>query len=282
MTIAQALRTATQRVAPIASAEARLECQLLLAHALRISRAHLLARLSDDLAPDAHAAFEVLVERRLAREPLAYITNHREFYGIDFECTPAALIPRPETELLVEIALSELVARPEARVVDVGTGTGAIAIAIAVNAHGTRATAIDASPQALTLARRNAQRAGVNDRIDLRSGNLLADGGAFDVVIANLPYISTRDWHALPPEIREYEPREALVGGEKGTELIERLLATVGAHLNRGGVLAAEIGDRQADRLLAVARECFPSASPCVIKDLAGLDRVLALRNEEG
>ena len=283
LTIAQALHVATRRLAPIAGDDARLESEVLLAHVLRAGRAHLLARLQDDLRPDVSAQIEALLARRLAREPLAYITGRREFYGIEFECTPAALIPRPETELLVELALEDLRARHAgARLADIGTGSGAIAIALAAHAPGARITAIDASPAALALARRNAARAGVTEHINFRAGDLLDGGDVFDVIVANLPYVRESDWRQLPPEIRDHEPREALVGGVEGTETIERLLAIAPAHLTADGLLAAEIGADQRDRVLAAARACFPAATVCVIKDLAALDRVLVVRNGGG
>lgn len=278
-TIAEALVGTARRLEAAGIDDAHLEAEVLLSHALRIDRAHLLARLHDSIPQEAGAAFEALIARRLRHEPLAYITGHREFFGLEFSCGPGALIPRQETELLVEIALDEIRTRgPEIRVVDVGTGTGAIAVAIAVNAPGTHITAIDASAGALALARLNAEAHRVADRIALRTGDLLQGLGGFDLIVANLPYVAAPDWDSLAPEIRLWEPRESLVGGERGTEVIERLLDHAPAHLAPAGVVAAEIGDTQAGELRAYARACFPDAEIHVRTDLAGLDRALVVR----
>src|SRR5438309_422856 len=139
--------------------------------------------------------------------------------------SPAALIPRPETELLIDVALEAIASRGGlARVADVGTGSGAVAVAIAANAPRVHIVAIDSSPEALRLAESNVRHAGVEDRVELRHGDLLEGVGRFDVIVANLPYVSEADWRGLPPEIRDHEPRAALVGGVRGTEAIERLL----------------------------------------------------------
>lgn len=279
MRIAELMHYAAAKLEAASIDDARLEADVLLAHVFGIDRAHLLARMDYAVDEDAGWRFDALLTRRLGHEPLAYIVGHREFYGIDIECGLGALIPRPETEMLVEIALGEARQRGAGlRIVDVGTGSGAIAVAIAANVPGARVTAIDASDAALAVARRNVERAGVADRVDLCVGDLLAGQGAFDLVVANLPYVSEDDWQALAPEIREHEPREALVGGVRGTEAVERLLTQTAAHLAPGGLFAAEIGATQSTRLLADARECFLDARACVMKDLAGLDRVLVIR----
>ena len=283
MRIAELIHDAATRLDAARIDDARLEADVLLAQVLGIDRAHLLARMDDAVDDDADARFHALLTRRLGHEPLAYIVGQREFYGIDIACGPGALIPRPETEMLVEIALDEARRRGSGlRIVDVGTGSGAIAVAISANAAGARVIAIDASDAALALARRNVARAAVAKRVDLRVGDLLDGEGVFDVIVANLPYVSAADWEALAPEIREHEPRAALVGGARGTETVERLLRQAPAHLARGGLLAAEIGDRQGAWLTAAAGDCFPDDEVCVMKDLAGLDRVLVIRVRGG
>lgn len=279
MRIAELMYYAAAKLEAASIDDARLEADLLLAHVFGVDRAHLLARMDYAVDEDAGWRFDALLARRLGHEPLAYIVGHREFYGLDIECGPGALIPRPETEMLVEMALDETRHRGVGlRIADVGTGSGAIAVAIAASVPGAHITAIDASDAALALARRNVEQAGVADRVHLRTGDLLDGHGAFDVVVANLPYVSEDDWQALPPEIRQHEPREALVGGVRGTEAVERLLGQSPPHLAPGGVFAAEIGATQGARLLADARECFPDAGTCVMKDVAGLDRVLVIR----
>jgi release factor glutamine methyltransferase len=278
MRIAELLHDAASRLSAASSDDARLEADVLLADVLRTDRAHLLARLDDAVDGDARATFDALLARRLSHEPLAYIVGHREFYGIDILCGLGALIPRPETEMLVEIALEEVRRRSATRIADVGTGSGAIAVAIAANAPAVRVTAIDASEAALAIARRNVERARVETRVDLRAADLLDGQGVFNVIVANLPYVSAAEWSSLRPEIRDHEPREALVAGPVGTEAIERLLETAPAHLVPGGILAAEMGSTQGAYLLAAARRCVPDGQACVKKDLAGLDRVLVVR----
>ena len=259
--------------------DARLEAEVLFAHATGSRRSHVLATMRDDAPAAALDAFGRLLTRRLAREPLAYITGHREFYGIDIACAPGALIPRPESEMLVDIAVREIERRGTSlRIADIGTGSGAIAIAIAKHAPGARVTAIDASSDALDLARKNAQSRGVLARIELREGDLLEGAGEFDVIVANLPYVSEAEWPDLQPEIRDHEPRHALVGGPDGTEVIERLLRQADGHLASCGLLACEIGATQGDAVRGMVQQAFPQGSVDVVRDLAGLDRVVTVR----
>ena len=280
-TIGEAVHAAAQRLRDAAEDDARLEAEVLLAHATGIDRTHVLARLHDELPSDHARAFDALVARRAAREPLAYIVGRREFYGIDIVCAPGALIPRPETEMLVDLTLEEIERRGrDVRIVDVGTGSGAIAVAIAVNAPGVRIVASDASEEALAIARRNVEANDLAARVTLRRASLLEDAGMCDVIVANLPYVSEHEWPELQPEIREHEPRGSLVGGERGTEVIEKLIGQAPAHLAAGGVLAAEIGETQAEHLLSCACRFFRDADAYVMKDFAGRDRVLVIRGE--
>jgi release factor glutamine methyltransferase len=266
---------------PISGTDGRIEAEMLFAHAIGIDRAHLLACLAETLPADVRSSFDALLARRVAREPLAYILGHREFYGIEIACSPAALIPRSESEMLVEIALEVASQRTrEVRVADVGTGTGAIAIAIAANAANARVIATDVSGDALALARRNIDRCRLSETVTLHRGDLLDGVGTFNVIVANLPYVSEADWRELPPELRDHEPRGALVGGENGLEVIERLLHEMPSHLAPGGVLAAEVGDTQGSAALAIGKAAFPDAGVSILQDLAGLDRVLLVRSQ--
>jgi release factor glutamine methyltransferase len=283
MTVAELLHDATRRLDAEGIEDARLEAEVMLADALAVDRAHLLAEMRDAVPEDGAERFGATLPRRLHHEPLAYIRGHREFYGVDIECAPGALIPRPETEMLVDLALEEIQARGhDVRVADIGTGGGAIAVAVALSAEQTRVTAIEMSFEALAVARRNIARHGLGERVTLEQGDLLAGAGVFDVIVANLPYVSESDWAALAPEIRDHEPKLALEAGETGTELVERLLLQAPKHLAPGGVLAAEIGDTQGARVLNVAGRCFPEAECCVMKDLGGRDRVLVVRDRRG
>jgi len=271
------LRAAAARLQAAGIEDARLEAEVLLRHAAGIDRAHLLARLRDPAPSSLERRLRPLVQRRLAREPLAYVTGRREFFGLEMECSPGALVPRQETETLVELALHHarsLSASP--LVLDVGTGSGAIAVALAVNLPSARVVAVDCAPAALQVARRNAERHGVVHRVRLVQADLLAPfNGRFDLIVANLPYVKERDWGQLAPEIRDFEPRSALVAGPRGTEIIERLLRQGPPRLNRPGALLAEIGWDQGARLRRVAEGAFPRATVEVRQDLAGLDRVL-------
>jgi release factor glutamine methyltransferase len=280
--LARALRQAQRRLAAAGVEDAALEAELLLAHAMGLSRAQLLARLGDSLPAGRHSTYERLVAQRVAREPLPYITGHAEFYGLDFLCTPDALIPRPETELLVDQALAWVkdqgsgVKTPT--VVDVGTGCGAIAVALAVHAPYLRIVAVDSSAAALRLARRNAERHRVDGRIDFVRGSLLdAARRPIDLILANLPYIPARIINTLEPEVCDHEPRAALVGGERGTELIEGLLSQSAGLLAPGGLLLAEHDHDQGASLRAAARAAFAGARIETLRDLAGYERVLAV-----
>ncbi|HEU4759376.1 MAG TPA: peptide chain release factor N(5)-glutamine methyltransferase [Dehalococcoidia bacterium] len=283
MTIRELLRRAAHLLAEAGSEEADLEAELLLAHALGIDRVHLYQRLPEDVSPEQEQGFQALLDRRLAHEPTAYILGHREFYGLELEVTPAAIIPRPETEVLVELALAFIrprVSSPEFRVVDVGVGSGAIAVALAANLPpAVQVIATDLSPEALALARRNAARHGLQDRIAFLQGDLLEplDGPVY-LIAANLPYVPTADWEQLPPEIRAHEPRAGLDGGPDGLRLIERLLRQAPAYLNPGGALFAEISDEQGEAARRLAAACFPNAAVDVKPDLSALDRVLVVR----
>jgi release factor glutamine methyltransferase len=280
--IREALRHGTHLLAQAGSEEASLEAELLLAHALNTDRTHLYQRLREALPDDAANAFEALLQRRLAHEPTAYILGRKEFYGLDFDVTPAAIIPRPETETLVELVLEFIAAREaghEVRVVDVGVGCGAVAVALAENLPQAGIIATDVSPQALALARRNAERHQVAERIRFLEGDLLEPLDVpVDVVAANLPYVRTGDFEAAPPEILQHEPRLGLDGGPDGLRLIERLLRQTPSRLKGGGALFIEIGEEQGEAARNLALESFPQARIEVKRDLSGLDRVLAVR----
>jgi len=272
--LAEALHAAQRSLGEAGIDDARLEAEILLGHVLQLQRHQLYARLQEEIDDAQHAAFRALVERRLAHEPTPYIVGHKEFYGLELETTPAAPIPRPETELLVEEALKA----GAATLVDVGTGCGAVAVALAVNLPDAVIYATDQSPQALALAARNAERLAVADRIRFLEGDLLDPlPEPVDLIVANLPYVKSGDWDALAPEIRKHEPRSALEGGPAGIDVIERLLRGAPSHLRPRGRLLAEIGWDQGERLRQIAAECFPGAKVEIRKDLAGLDRLLVV-----
>jgi release factor glutamine methyltransferase len=282
--VSKALREARARLAVIAPDEAELEAEVLLRHALGVDRVHLYQRLDGAISEARQAQFEVLLARRLAREPLAYIVGHIEFFGLKLEVTPGAIIPRPETETLVDLALACARDRGAAlTIVDVGTGAGTIAVPLALELPAARVIAIDSSGEALALARRNAERHGMARRINFRHGDLLAPlARPADMIVANLPYVTTVQWEEMPPEIRDHEPRSGLDGGRDGLDVVRRLLTEAPGKLAPHGALFCEIGAWQGMEATQLAREAFPGARIEVRPDLAGRDRVLAVYAAQG
>jgi release factor glutamine methyltransferase len=262
--VLEALRQG-RRLLPPVSEEPMLEAELLLRHCLRLDRTSLYSRLSSELSADQEQSYRELIRRRLIHEPTPYILGHKEFFGLEFEVAPAAIIPRPETELLVELALDHVHKRAlEAglRIADVGTGCGCIAVSLAKALTGAEIVAIDPSEEALELAHRNAARHGVARRITFACCDLMdALAEPVDLIVANLPYIPTSEWRALRPEIKDHEPRLGLDGGSDGLREIGRLLQQAPARMNPSGVLLAEIGDRQGAAAKASARAAFPRSS---------------------
>lgn len=286
LTAGYATAAAAARLAAAGVDTPRLDAQVLLGHVLGVSRTWLLAHPEAVLSPDEATAFDELVTRRVARHPVAYLTGHREFYGLDFQVDAAVLVPRPETELLVERAI--VLARAwHARagawptVVDLGVGCGAIAVALAVSLPALPPIiAVDVSPAALAVARANATRCHVAGRIDFRPGDLLAPlDQPVDLVLANLPYIPTASIDTLAPEVRS-EPRLALDGGPDGLDPFRRLFAQVPGRVTAGGALLLEIGADQGATLHALAAGLQPD-SLTITPDLAGHDRLLEIHLRE-
>lgn len=274
-TVAEALAASTAALEAAGADSPRLDAELLLAEATGRDRAALVA--NPDVGVDAACAraFGAMVRRRVGREPVAYILGRRGFRRIELRCDSRALVPRPETELLVEVAL-EL--RPTS-VLDVGTGSGAIALALADELPSVAVVAIDTSRPALALARENAEALGLADRVVFQLGSLPAPRH-FDLVVANLPYVRDSDWPSLAPEITKFEPREALLGGEDGLDPIRGLLAALasGSEPARVGlgcdVVALEVGEGQA-RGVGELVEAAGFAGVDIRPDLAGIERVV-------
>lgn len=281
--IREALSASVDALTAAGVADPRLDAELLLAEAMGWDRAQLVASPEAEIPPPAARRFAETVRRRLRREPVAYILGHRGFHHLELAVDARVLIPRPETELLVELAL-EL--RP-GRVLDVGTGSGAIALAIASELPESEVVATDTSASALEVARANAERLGLAKRVEFLETTLPA-AGAFDLVVANLPYVSEVEWGGLEPEVTEWEPREALLAGPDGLDAFRALLAkwarpssaTAGQGTNAApGWLALEVGDGQAravEELLAGAG-FGPIETRC---DLAGIERVVVSRQD--
>lgn len=257
----------------------RFQAQLLLRHALGWSREYLLAHSGETVAAEASGHFFQLLERRRGRVPLQYLTGSQEFYGHDFRVTPAVLIPRPETELLVEHTTAALAGVDAPRIVDVGTGSGCIAITLALEMPSATLLAVDASPSALAIARENAVRHEVADRVEIVEGDLLngVDEGSADAVVSNPPYIAESDFASLEPEVSDHEPREALAGGADGLDVIRRLVPEAYRALAPGGWLFIEFGQHQDEAVTALASAAgFQDLE--VYADLAGIARVIRAR----
>ena len=257
----------------------RLDAEVLLGHVLGLERIQLYVQHDRPLVPDELEAYRAATARRARREPVAYITGRREFYSLSFAVDRRVLIPRPETERLVEIALDLLRSRfpSEERllVADVGTGSGAIAVALAHSEPRARVVATDASPEALQVAKFNVEQHGLSNRIELRRGDVYAPlrGERFHAIVSNPPYVKEADYPGLPPEVRDYEPKGALVAGKDGLAVIRRLVAGAAGYLVPGGFLAFEIGWDQAEDVRVIAREAGLFCTR-IVPDLAGKDRV--------
>ena len=250
---------------------------ILLAHVLQKPKTWVLAHPETHLNPDQKAHLERLVRRLQAGEPLPYLTGKQAFFGLDFAVSPAVLIPRPETELLVEQALSWLDVHPEVKtVLDVGTGSGCIAITLAMRKPWLTITATDLSAEALEIARQNAETLQVKDQITFEQANLLAPGDqSFDLVCANLPYIPSTKLEQV--NTLGFEPTMALDGGTDGLSLIRRLLEQLPPRLNRPGLVLLETEATLGAQTLALAKIAFPQADLRLLQDLAGLDRLVRI-----
>ena len=266
-----ALEAARARLAAT-SKNPRRDAGLLLAHVLGCDQTALLTHPERLLSAAELQQFDRLVERRLASEPMQYLTGEQEFFGLSFEVSPAVLIPRPETEHLVEAVLHRFGREEEVRIVDVGTGSGAIAVSLAHAMPRSRVTAVDLLPAALAVARRNAERHGVIDQLVLLPSDLLAEveGTDFDAVVANPPYIATAE--VLEPQVANYEPHSALYAGPTGLEVYERLIPQAARVLKPGGWLMLEIGYGQSSALKNLMHGW---AGVTLVNDLQGIPRVV-------
>jgi release factor glutamine methyltransferase len=274
-TIAEALQHASRQLREAEVPNDLLDAQTLLAHALGQDRTYLIIHFNQALSEELRAQYQALIARRAAGEPLQYIAGHQEFYGLEFEVTPAVLIPRPETELIVEetLRLAANLAAPV--IIDVGTGSGCIAITLARELETARVLATDISAAALQVARRNAEKHGLLDRVELIEGDLLS-GVAIqaDVIVSNPPYIAEHELPTLQREVREWEPRVALTDFADGFEFYRRLLGAAPAYLKPNSHLILEMGYQQAETIKAIVeREVWHE--PRVLRDLQGIERTL-------
>jgi len=254
----------------------RLDSELLLADTLKLNRVGLYLNYDRPLTAEELTLFRKQVERRARREPLAYILGRCEFWSLPFVVTPAVLIPRPDTEVLVEEALKRL--PPQGRVLDVGLGSGAIAVAIAHERSDARVEGIDLSPEALAVALENAAANGVAEQVTFRQGDLFAlNGGPYDLIVSNPPYIAAGEMPTLMPEVRDFEPSLALVAGADGLDCYRALVPAAWPQLSAGGWLLVEVGAGQSQAV----QDLFSAADYCegiTVRDLGGIERVVGGR----
>lgn len=276
MNIIQVLSQARGVLSACGIEDAPLECELLFMHILSISRTELYRELDRKLSPEEEEKFWDLLERLISGEPSAYITGHREFYGLDFAVDSSVLIPRPESELLVEMSLTLAQQRPITTIAEIGTGCGAIAISLALNLPQAKIYATDISAAALKVALDNCQKHGVTDRIRLLEGDMLDPlSEPVDLVVANLPYV--REAELPQVNTSPFEPSLALNGGADGLVKIRQLSSQIGDKLRPGGYLLLEIGEGQAEAVATSLLNLFPSAEIEVTPDLSGIERVVSL-----
>ena len=264
--------------------DARLEAEVMVMNVLRMPRQAIFAEQEREVSEQQQVALDELLKRRYTREPLAYILGQREFYGINVVLTPAVLIPRPESEGLVEHALFMAMMGMESTdltIADVGTGSGAIAINLAMHLPMGRIFAVDISDSVLDVAAYNIRAHGVGDRVSLAIGDLLdAVPEPLDLIVANLPYIPTDRISTLQPEVQK-EPVLALDGGADGLDLIRRLLAQAENKLKSHGIILLEMDPDQVPVVAELALQHFPNGSTDVEQDLAGMDRILVIRRQK-
>jgi len=269
-----ALEAATDGLRASGIENPRLDAEILLAEATGTDRATLAADPDADVPAQAGRLFGEMVRRRLRREPVAYILGRRGFRRIELAVDRRVLIPRPETELLVEVALER---RPQS-LLDVGTGSGAIALAVADELPGCEVTATDTSPVALEVARANAEGLGLADRVRFHEGTV-PEGREFDLILANLPYVAERDWPALEPEVTQWEPSEALLAGPDGLDAYRTFIPECGRAFVRyanksSAAVAVEVGEGQAEAVAALMHEAGFGRTEAR-RDLAGIERVV-------
>lgn len=261
----------------------RLDAEVLLAHALGCKRIALYTRFEEVPAEAIRNAFKALVKKRAEGAPVAYLVGRKEFYSLDFHVEEGVLIPRPDTELLVVTVLDLIKARGGADVMiaDIGTGTGAIAVAIAKHAPSAKVVAIDVNPQAVALAKKNAEKHGVAERVAPIEGDLFSKvkvSRRFDFIVSNPPYVTTNELMSLDPTVRDHEPHLALDGGPEGTNVIEQILAVAPERLADGGELLIEISPMIAQRVEGLVNAAPGLEFVTTLKDLSQLARVTHAR----
>jgi|SRR5436190_5027440 len=281
VSIAKAIQAGAEKLRAVGVTEPRLEASLLLSHTIGRDRAFLIAHDDQALSQEQSQIFAAFVSRRASGEPLQYITGHQEFFKLDFEVTPDVLVPRPETELIVEAVLELFPKDAEFSFADVGTGSGCIAISILDVRPRSRAIAIDQSERALRVAGKNAERNGVIDRLRLVHADLfhgLPEPGVFNLIVSNPPYVPNGELKSLQREVQR-EPPAALAGGADGLDVIRRLMDEAPQHLHANGYLVFEFGINQDDAITELASERVWDPVE-VRRDLQQIPRMIILRKK--
>lgn len=315
-TILELLRWTTDYFHTKGVSEPRASAEVLLAHTLGVSRLDLYLRYDQPLNSEELARFKALVVRRREGAPVAYLTGHREFWSLDFQVTPAVLIPRPETETLVAAAVEvgkefggggqgrrapapspmpppptpygedvEAGLKPARWGIEIGVGSGAVVVALAKELPQVHWIGVDISAAALEVAQDNARRHGALDRVQLLQGDLLSafkPQASFDLLVANLPYVPRRMWETLPRDIKHFEPREAFLGGEDGLDLIRPFIRQAHLYIKTGGWVLLEVGDGQAEKVEGLLQQSGAYDRMESIKDFNGIERVVRARRRDG
>lgn len=284
MTLGDCIHRAARDFGAKGLSSPRLDAEVLLAHALHADRPYLYRHPEEPVHREAASVFQSLTVRRLRGEPVAYLLGHKEFWGLVFEVNKQVLIPRPDTECLVEEVLKacRVAAPADLRILDLGTGSGAVGVALALELPQAHIVATDISPGAVDVARRNARRHGVEQRMTFLMGHLFTPlSGKFDIIVSNPPYISTTAFETLPVDVRGYEPVSALLAGPGGTVFHEEIIAGCAEYLNEGGRLFLEIGSDQCQRVEAMLTAADIFEDIRFRRDDAGLDRVAAARRKQ-
>lgn len=280
-TIKELLAWTTEFLKSKGNDDAKREAEILLGHVLGCTRVDLFVRFEEQPTEAERTKFRELIQRRIAGWPVAYLVGSREFYLLNFEVTPATLIPRPDTETLVLEAMKRLKPLSSPEVLDIGTGSGCIAVSLAHQKKDARATATDLSPDALDVAKRNAAKHGVAGRITFLQGDLFAPlppGSRFDLIASNPPYIAQGEFPALAPGVRDHEPRLALDGGPDGLAFYRRIAKDAPAFLTPGGSLLLEIGYTQDEAVRALLAERPELEVGPTLKDMGGHPRVVTAK----
>lgn len=279
MVVRALMNEATQRLQTAGIPTARLDAEVLLAQCLGVPRLALLSGESSEASVEQVTAYNQMIARRLAHEPVAYIVGRGEFWSLDLTLTRDVLIPRPDSEILVSTALDHLGAQAAKTVIDLGTGSGCLSLALLSECPGLAAIGLDISKAALDVARENAQRLGMSDRFELRCQSMLewlSGAEQVDMIVSNPPYITPQAYAGLADDVRLYEPQEALLGGADGLEFYRAIARSAPAHLTPGGAAIVEIGYDQGADVATLFQQHFHQVY--CLQDLAGRDRVILAR----